>query len=191
MAKASKEKIIQVTEDMLMRLPMAEVTVREIAKAAGVNIAAIHYYFSTKEILYNAAIEKIMTRSIDDWLAANMVDDNPGINYLIELVLFLHEGCIKYPEFAKTRVWNALGNDQTNDTNQKVFLTMLEAAEKLKLEKDTDRLKIKVSLLYASLASISSSTADLNAFTGMTLNNDRSLRTYVESIVEILFNERR
>ncbi|QXV63790.1 helix-turn-helix transcriptional regulator [Mucilaginibacter sp. 21P] len=32
-----------------MENPMAESMVREIAKAAGVNIAAIHYYFSTKE----------------------------------------------------------------------------------------------------------------------------------------------
>ncbi len=191
MAKASKEKIIEVTEDMLTHLPMAEVTVREIAKAASVNIAAIHYYFSTKEILYNAAIERIISRNIDGWLAGHPRDDHSGMNYLVNLVMFLHEGCIKYPEFARTRIWNSLGNDQTNGTNQKVFMTILEAAKKLKLEKDTERLKLKVSLLYASLASISASTADLNAFTGMTLNNDRSLRSYVESIVEILFNERR
>ncbi|QXV63775.1 TetR/AcrR family transcriptional regulator [Mucilaginibacter sp. 21P] len=191
MAKASKEKIIQVTKDMLMRLPMADVTVREIAKAAGVNIAAIHYYFSTKEILYNAAIEKIMTRNIDYWLMAHPMDKLSGINPLIDLVVFLHEGCIRYPEFARTRVWNTLGSDQANDTNQKVFLTMLETAEKLNLEKDTDRLKLKVSLLYASLASISASSADLNAFNGLQLNNEASLRSYVKEIVEIIFHKNR
>lgn len=191
MAKASKEKIIQVTEDMLTRLPMPEVTVREIAKMADVNIAAIHYYFSTKEILYNAAIEKIMSRNIAEWITAHPLDDNSDISYLIELVVFLHEGCIKYPEFAKTRVWNTLANDHTNDTNQKVFMTMLKAAEKLKLENDTDRLKIKVSLLYASLASISSSSADLTVFTGLQLNNEQSLRSYIEEVVGIIFHDRR
>ncbi|WP_294206988.1 TetR/AcrR family transcriptional regulator [uncultured Chryseobacterium sp.] len=187
MAKDSKENIVRITEDMLLRLPMAEVTVREIAKAAGVNVAAIHYYFSTKEILYNAAIEKIMIRNINDWISANPLDDHSDISSLINLLTYLHTGCIKYPEFARTRIWNTLASDQINETNQKVFLTMLEVAQKLKLDKNADRLKIKVSLLYASLASVSGSIADLNAFTGLELKDPLSVHAYVEKVVKIIF----
>jgi AcrR family transcriptional regulator len=187
--KASKEKILEVTMDLLVRLPMDEVTVREIAKVAGVNIASIHYYFGSKEILFNTAIDKIIVKSINDWIAENLHTKTYSSNDLIKFLEFLHLGCLDHREFAKSRIRNTLSLDQVNAANVKVYDTIYKLAKNLKLESDTKKLKIKVSLLYSSLASISGSPDDMMTFTGLKLVDNDKLKLYIRQIVEIIFSK--
>ena len=55
-----KEKMIEVTARILRERGFKATTVRAIAKEAGVNIAAVRYYFGSKEELIGAALEYMM-----------------------------------------------------------------------------------------------------------------------------------
>ena len=55
-----KEKMIEVTARILREKGFKATTVRAIAKEAGVNIAAVRYYFGSKEELIGAALEYMM-----------------------------------------------------------------------------------------------------------------------------------
>jgi AcrR family transcriptional regulator len=187
--KASKEKILGVTMDMLVRLPMEEVTVREIAKIAGVNIASIHYYYSSKEILFNAAIDKIIVKSINEWMEQNSHAAAPSSNDLIKFIEFLHIGALDHREFAKSRIRNTLNLDQVNTANVMVYETIFKLAKKLNLESDTKKLKLKVSLIYSSLASISGSPDDMMTFTGLKLVDNAKLKLYIRQIIKIIFSK--
>lgn len=55
-----KEKMIEVTARILREKGFKATTVRAIAKEANVNIAAVRYYFGSKEDLIGAALEYMM-----------------------------------------------------------------------------------------------------------------------------------
>ena len=55
-----REKMIETTVHILQQQGFKKATVRSIAKAAGVNIASVRYYFGSKEELIGAALEYMM-----------------------------------------------------------------------------------------------------------------------------------
>lgn len=58
----SRERLLEAAVDVFGRHGFEAATTRMIAKAAGVNIAAIPYYFSGKEGLYQAAVTYIVEK---------------------------------------------------------------------------------------------------------------------------------
>ena len=54
-----REKMIETTVHILQQQGFKKATVRSIAKAAGVNIASVRYYFGSKAELVSAAVESI------------------------------------------------------------------------------------------------------------------------------------
>ena len=55
-----REKMIETKVHILQQQGFKKATVRSIAKAAGVNIASVRYYFGSKEELIGAALEYMM-----------------------------------------------------------------------------------------------------------------------------------
>lgn len=55
--KTTKQKILEVSNDLFAKNGFSETSVREIAAKAGVNIAAINYHFKSKETLYWTVFE--------------------------------------------------------------------------------------------------------------------------------------
>lgn len=56
-----KEKMVAITARILREKGFKAATVRTIAKEANVNIAAVRYYFGSKEELIGAALEYMMS----------------------------------------------------------------------------------------------------------------------------------
>lgn len=56
--------ILMVALDLFARRDFTSVTVRDIAKACGINIALIYYYFGSKEELFRASIEHAIKQAI-------------------------------------------------------------------------------------------------------------------------------
>ena len=55
-------RILRAAEDIFADRGYKAATTREIAKRAGVNIATIHYYWGSKDELWYAVIQRVMTR---------------------------------------------------------------------------------------------------------------------------------
>jgi AcrR family transcriptional regulator len=62
---STKEAIIKGAYEISRRKRFSRITVREIARQAGVNIAAVNYYFGSKEKLADMVIEKYKQDALD------------------------------------------------------------------------------------------------------------------------------
>lgn len=61
-ARAARDQILRAAKELFAERGFRDTTVREIAKRAGVNGAAINYYFTSKESLYVAIFEQAFDR---------------------------------------------------------------------------------------------------------------------------------
>jgi TetR/AcrR family transcriptional regulator len=69
--RASRQHILAATEKVFARHGFAGATMAQLAAAAGLPKANLHYYFGTKEGLYRAVLEGILALWLDDaatWL---------------------------------------------------------------------------------------------------------------------------
>jgi AcrR family transcriptional regulator len=75
-----KEKILDAAGDVFGRKGYKAATIREICKAAGVNVASINYYFGGKEDLYRTVVMDLISRTFDRYPVDDGVDgrSSPG-----------------------------------------------------------------------------------------------------------------
>ncbi len=102
----AKEQILQATITCIEKWGIAGVTARRVAQIAGVNIAAINYYFGTKENLLN---ETFKTTSEHLSLDTGMLLSAKSLSSfsLIKIFLtFISIGIHKYPRLVHTFINN-------------------------------------------------------------------------------------
>jgi AcrR family transcriptional regulator len=69
--------ILAVALDLFAQRDFASVTVRDIARACGINIALIYYYFGSKEELFRASIEHAIQQAIGGYRRLRTRQTNP------------------------------------------------------------------------------------------------------------------
>lgn len=67
-AKETKQKILDVANALIMEKEYEEITMAEIALAAGVSIGGLYHYFNSKEELFFPAMRLLIT----DWRPISM-----------------------------------------------------------------------------------------------------------------------
>ena len=61
--KSAKEKVLDAAGEVFGRMGYKAATIREICRAAGVNVAAINYYFGGKEKLYRTVVTDLISQT--------------------------------------------------------------------------------------------------------------------------------
>jgi AcrR family transcriptional regulator len=88
-----RARILAATLRVVGRVGVASVTTRKIAREAGVNLSAVHRYFSSKDALLVAALEEatslmiaaLPAPSAADWSASTAVDETcPSLGMLMD-----------------------------------------------------------------------------------------------------------
>jgi AcrR family transcriptional regulator len=69
----TEQKILSTTINCIDEVGINGVTVRQIAERADVNVAAINYYFRSKDRLIEAAMEQALHITFDEWM--NIIRD--------------------------------------------------------------------------------------------------------------------
>ncbi|MBN2200930.1 TetR/AcrR family transcriptional regulator [bacterium] len=64
---APREKIVYAAIECIEKYGISRLTIRNIAKAAGVNSAAINYYFRSKDLLIEEAVRISLHHGFSDW----------------------------------------------------------------------------------------------------------------------------
>ncbi len=80
----TKEKIFRKSIELFAKYSYEEVSMRQIAKAAGVNCAMISYYFGNKEALYKQTISVYMEEFKNIVLSINTDDEKRFIKEFIK-----------------------------------------------------------------------------------------------------------
>ncbi|MGD9365377.1 MAG: CerR family C-terminal domain-containing protein [Desulfobacteraceae bacterium] len=77
--KTPRQRIIEAAEKIFGRKGFKAATVREICKSAGVNLAAVNYYFGDKTELYRVVVSGLMERTFKRYPADQEIgpDDPP------------------------------------------------------------------------------------------------------------------
>ncbi len=101
-----KEKIIMSTLECIEREGVHSITIRKIASIAGVNVAAINYYFSSKELLLKETMSFSLHSAFRDWENSlkNETDLRAILNFITTDCL---EGALRYPGVTKAHFYDS------------------------------------------------------------------------------------
>jgi len=107
--KAPRERILAATLDLIEKQGPRQATTRSIAAAAGVNVAAINYYYRSKEALLEAALASSWEHALAhlrEFLGREPWDARA---VLTDIALFLIEGGYRYPAVTRATLFGADG----------------------------------------------------------------------------------
>ena len=87
----TKEQILDVAERIFAERGFAGTTLRNVVSEAGVNLAAVHYHFGSKEELFRAVISRIARPVVEQELASlnqlQQEDDSPSVEAILTALL--------------------------------------------------------------------------------------------------------
>jgi len=106
-----EEKIIYATVDCIETYGIPGATNRRIAQVAGVNIAAINYYFRSKETL----IQRVMEITLKNAFDLSTLSPMPGVSAqerCIAVLMHITQGGLNYPGLTRAYFYNLLVQGQ-------------------------------------------------------------------------------
>lgn len=113
-------KIIEAAIACIEKYGLKEATVRKIALEAGVNVAAINYYFHSKEQL----MERVMAVTLEnafDWSHFDWSDSFPPKPRLAAILEHMVKGTQDYPEVTRVHFVAPLLDKEASSASYEVF----------------------------------------------------------------------
>ncbi|XXX74494.1 TetR/AcrR family transcriptional regulator [Sorangium sp. So ce134] len=106
-----RTRLVVAAIDQIEKHGVGKATVRKIAAAADVNIAAVNYYFRSKEALLAAALEGSIRNMLED--TEEFLARMPGdpLEALSGLLGYFLEGCLRYPNLGRAHLHDAFQAD--------------------------------------------------------------------------------
>lgn len=103
----TRDKIIQVAMDIIASEGFQGITVRKIAAIAGVNVAAVNYYFGSKENLITEALNYLTVQLRDTFNILKSNDKDP-IMLLSDFISGYMRVISEYPDIIKSLITHAV-----------------------------------------------------------------------------------
>jgi len=95
--------MLEAAIDLIEQRGVGQLTVRAVAAAAKVNIAAVSYHFGSKDALIAAALEGSIRHMVaDSEETIDRMATDP--NALSELLIYYLEGALRYPQISKAHL---------------------------------------------------------------------------------------
>jgi AcrR family transcriptional regulator len=191
---SAQTKIIEATIECIEREGIQAVTIRKIAKLAGVNSAAINYYFRSKEKLVEEVKRRTVEHVFEDWREIINDESRPVRERLFLLFTDYMEGAVMYPGITKAHMWEPLVDDDYDSlfvTLLNGFLSQLARKLSLELDRPAEELKLAVIHLFCAL-SMPVLMPDLyrEFYDGKTFKEAKVRRALIEHVLQLYFDQR-
>jgi AcrR family transcriptional regulator len=185
-----QDRIIGATIDCIERHGVEGATIRRIAAEAGVNSAAISYYFRGKDNLVAVALERALTNAFD-WNDYQGSGSLPARERLCAILDHLLNGAVHFPGTARFLFHESVAAERYDTPAMTRLARFLdELADDLVSRGLTlDRASLRVALAQAAAATfvVGSMMPGLcRHLTGLDLKNPADRRRYIESLVQAL-----
>jgi len=110
-AEDPRQRLVEAAISEIELHGMSKLTVRAVATRAGANIAAVNYYFRSKDALVLAALEGSIRHMVADSeaLLSRMAEAPERV--LTELLHYYLEGALRYPRISKAQLFDAFSRD--------------------------------------------------------------------------------
>jgi len=188
---STKQKIKLAAIDLIGRDGIQSLTIRRIAKEAGVNNAAINYYFGSKEKL----VAEAMKQTLDEMsgLPAEILDlenllPRDRIEAFLEAIIM---GIVNYPGITKSHLYNPMIKNEYNTYFVRRFNAFLgDVLSRIKsMEKKDKNIDLKLALVQIMSAVVFPSLISriFDPFIRMNFKDTKERRRYVKSLVSLYF----
>jgi AcrR family transcriptional regulator len=188
-----QDRIISATIDCIERNGVEGTTIRRIAAQAGVNSAAISYYFRGKDNLVAVALERALGNAFD-WGDFEGSDSLPARERLCAILDHLLAGAVAYSGTARALFHDTIVSgryDTPAMTRLAAFLDRL-ADDLASRGVSLDRASLRVALAQAAAATFVTGSVMpglCGHLAGLDLAEPSDRRRYVESLVRGLLPE--
>jgi AcrR family transcriptional regulator len=126
-----RERLIEATILEIERHGLSQLTVRAVAAAADMNIAAVNYHFRSKQALVTAALESSIVHMLEDTDAIlarlpEAPEPEAPEEVFTELLGYYLEGCLRFPRISKAHLHDGFVADDYSGTFPQRFAPVLE-----------------------------------------------------------------
>jgi AcrR family transcriptional regulator len=184
-----KEKIIVATLECIEKKGIQAVTVRDIAQQAEVNIAAVSYYFGSKENLLEEALKyslySTLSQNVEDAMRAN-----PEPRQLLRSIfLDIFQGALRFPNLTRAHIYGPVVN---NDSNGVIIGWLNEAAARLadriqksgQLQLESDKFKMALVQMISNVMFWSIAPDMFNKFLGVDFRDPIQQDKYIDLLLD-------
>jgi AcrR family transcriptional regulator len=187
--KNIREQIINATIELIEEKGLSQVTVRAIARAARVNIAAINYYFGSKEKLLDAVLLFTLDNAFSDPLA-ELSSGSLSSGETLRLVLSdWLQGTVNYPGITRAHVLgHHLAKRQHSRSIDRLngFLKALATRlQELQPEADPDAVRILIVQKISAVILPAMLPELFHGFLGLDLTTPGGRTTYLDQLLNI------
>jgi AcrR family transcriptional regulator len=150
---STQEAILLATIDCINENGLEHLTTRMIAEKAGANIASINYYFRTKDILVNQALEITIKHMLED---VNETIQNSELGFrqvLKDVIFYMISGASVNMGITSAHLYRLVIDKDYNSISAKSFLTAFNNLLNLATEKFPDQDNDKLHKVLASIFS--------------------------------------
>lgn len=182
----TKERILIAAISIVEKEGISAITMRRIARDAGVNTAAVNYHFGSRENLLRAVLSASMGHAVDDW-AMVMTTERLGPAARLHCLLhLLMEGISRYPGMVRTQLFDPDVKDQARAAFSSEFSSFLDmAAETLGEQVETAKGNLRLSLaqMITSTVTIALIPDLLRASTGENLPETEARELHISNLI--------
>lgn len=184
------EKIINTTIECIERYGFDALTVRMIAEAAEVNIAAVNYHFHSKENLVEYVKKLSFDHMLEDLKDIGETPAKAPREIMRDMCKYMLEGGAKFPEITRMHFYEAFIHGNFDTPTTKALNDLLsEVAEKISKEHRIERKDLNISLhrLFATLFFVSIFPGFFQEFTGYSLKDQEKAReAFLDDMINTL-----
>ena len=187
-----EQRIIQATIDCIERYGLQGATNRRIAEMADVNVAAINYYFRSKQNL----IDQVMDITLDnafDWNDLMPLPAETPEQWCVEILVDITRGSLNFPGLTRAHFQDLVVNGNYESlAARRMADFMKEWAEELKnrgIGIPDDELHNAIALLgFAFISAVMIPNFFKNSF-GLSLEDEDTMRKFYSDLVKKVFSE--
>jgi TetR/AcrR family transcriptional regulator, regulator of cefoperazone and chloramphenicol sensitivity len=125
LVETPRQRLVEAAIREIERRGLSQLTVRAVAAAAQMNIAAVNYHFRSKQALVDAALESTVEHMLGDTdqILARLTEEPQGV--LAELFTYYLEGALRYPRICKAHLHDAFVADDYGGAFPRLFAPAL------------------------------------------------------------------
>ncbi len=183
-----RERILLAAIESIEKDGLPAVTIRSIARRAGVNSAAINYYFRSKDNLLEEVYRTTVDHSLGDLKA--MLDPGGGDPraQLEEALLYLMDGAVLYPGLTKSQMFDVLVGRKADNPFLRRFNGLLAPlAEQLGTNlpgASREAIRTKFVMMFSAVTLPALMPEAFRHLTGKSFRDAEARRAYVRSVIE-------
>lgn len=184
-----KEHLLLSTINAIEKFGFSNLTTRLIADEAGVNNAALHYYFGTKQELLDAALDQTARHMLED--SEVILKSNDSIERRIEsLLLYLMAGIQKFPNIIRAHMIGPLFYEERQDDLLNLLDSWIsittEALTPFVKEEKLPRVRLHLNMIFSQILMAGLFNYTSSGQTWMDFQNDEVRKEFVSEALNLL-----